>query len=62
MDQVSESFFVEFWNYRLNDEDIIVDLDVTGGVYLVSEGLNKIEGPVDQDLALIHGKTFRKSI
>ena len=62
LDQVSESVFGELWNYRLNDQEIIVDLDVTGGVDLVSEGFDEIECSDDENLTLIHGEAFRKSI
>jgi hypothetical protein len=54
LNQVPESVFGEVWNYRSNNQQIIIDLDVTGGIDLVSEGFNKIKGPVDEDLTLIH--------
>ncbi len=52
--QVSESVFSQFWDDCLDNEEIVVDLDVTGEVDLMSEGLDEIERPVDENLALIH--------
>ncbi len=52
--QVSESVFSQFWDDCLDNEEIVVDLDVAGEVDLMSEGLDEIERPVDEDLALIH--------
>jgi hypothetical protein len=59
--QMSKSVFVQFWNDRLDNEEIVVDLDVTGQVDLVPEGLDEIERSVDEDLTLIHWNWHSKS-
>jgi hypothetical protein len=58
---MSENAFGQFWNDCLDNEEIVVDLDVTGQVDLVPECLDEIERSVDEDLTLIHWNWVSKS-
>ena len=59
--QMPKSVFSQFWNDCLDNEEIVVDLDITGEVDLVPECLDEIERSVDEDLTLIHWNRVSKS-
>lgn len=60
--KISESLFWQLWDDGPDNEEVVVDLDVTCEINLMSHCFNEIQAPIDQYLSLVHSVQVSKKL